>query len=264
MPNRPAEQKLMSRSTLVQRSLAVRTRARLPAGRRSAHPREGRTIVYANQAFTGSWNVPEEHYPNPKDDSALLPLVASQVADTTAAFVSQVERLYRSPEALRILFFLKDGRVISGRSVAFEEEGELQTRAWIFTDITEVRQGYCRPVDRTAQPPCLRPRLSEIRPCAERWSAPLRSDHGCRQLQGNLQRIYGHAAGDDVLRQSRRHPAHCPYGDRTILYFASGARNFYFPADSESVRTSPPSSRKSGKAFDLRVSRTSAISRTTW
>jgi GGDEF domain-containing protein len=102
--------------------------------------REGKTIVYANQAFAKIWNIPDGIIKS-KDDSALLPLVASQVVDT-AAFIGEVERLYRSPESSEDIVLLEDDRVISRRSVAFEEEGALRTRAWIFTDITEVRQGY--------------------------------------------------------------------------------------------------------------------------
>jgi diguanylate cyclase (GGDEF)-like protein len=197
MPNRPAEQKLMpnprwsSEASLFERALDC-----LPDG--VLLIREGRTIVYANQAFARIWNVPEGIIRS-KDDSALLPLVASQVADT-AAFVGEVERLYRSPESSEDIVLLKDGRVISRRSVAFEEEGELQTRAWIFTDITEVRQGYVDPLTG----------LPNRRAYARDYpkSVLAQNDGLLRSVAimdvdnfKNYNDIYGHAAGDDVLRQ---------------------------------------------------------------
>ncbi len=99
--------------------------------------REGKTIVYANSAFEKIWNVPPGIV-GTGDDSALLPWVANQVADT-AAFVGEVKRLYGSLENSEDMVALKDGRMISRRSVPFQEDNTLHTRIWIFTDVTEAR-----------------------------------------------------------------------------------------------------------------------------
>jgi GGDEF domain-containing protein len=97
--------------------------------------RDASAIVYANHAFEKIWNVPEGVITS-KDDSALLPWVAGQVSNT-AAFIGEVKRLYDSSESSEDIVPLKDGRIISRRSVPLKEEGALRTRIWIFTDITE-------------------------------------------------------------------------------------------------------------------------------
>jgi diguanylate cyclase (GGDEF)-like protein len=160
--------------------------------------REGQTIVYANQAFAKIWNVPDEIIQS-RDDAALLPLVASQVVDT-AAFVGEVERLYRSLESSEDIVRLKDGRVISRRSVPFQEEGALNTRIWIFTDITEVQQGYIDPV--TGLPN----RRAYAKDYAKSVLAP--RDGLIRSVAimdvdnfKTYNDTYGHAAGDEVLRR---------------------------------------------------------------
>jgi diguanylate cyclase (GGDEF)-like protein len=160
--------------------------------------REGKTIVYANQAFAKIWNIPDGIIKS-KDDSALLPLVASQVVDT-AAFIGEVERLYRSPESSEDIVLLKDERVISRRSVAFEEEGALHTRAWIFTDITEVRQGY---IDNVTGLPNRRAYAREYPKSVLAQNDGLLRSVAIMDVDNfkNYNDIYGHAAGDDVLRQ---------------------------------------------------------------
>lgn len=159
--------------------------------------RGGRTIVYANQAFAKIWNVPPEIIQS-KDDSALLPLVANQVVDT-AAFVGEVERLYRSSDSSEDIVSLKDGRVLSRRSVPFEEEGVLQTRLWIFTDITEVRNGYIDPL--TGVPN----RRAYAKDYPKSVLAPgdgMVRSVGLMDVDNfkTYNDTYGHGAGDEVLR----------------------------------------------------------------
>jgi diguanylate cyclase (GGDEF)-like protein len=197
MPNRPAVQKSMpNRRRSSEASLFELALDCLPDG--VLLIREGRTIVYANQAFARIWNVPDGVIRS-KDDSALLPLVASQVVDT-AAFVGEVERLYRSSESSEDIVLLKDGRVISRRSVAFEEEGALHTRAWIFTDITEVRQGY---VDTVTGLPNRRAYARDYPKSVLAQDDGLLRSVAIMDVDNfkNYNDTYGHAAGDDVLRQ---------------------------------------------------------------
>ena len=160
--------------------------------------REGKTIVYANTAFEKVWNVPPGIV-NSGDDSALLPWVANQVADT-AAFVGEVRRLYGSMENSEDTVLLKDGRVISRRSVPFQETGSAHTRIWIFTDVTEARHAY---IDTMTG-------LPNRRAYAKEFPAAVLAENDGLVRSVSIMDIdnfksyndrYGHAAGDNVLRQ---------------------------------------------------------------
>jgi PAS domain-containing protein len=96
--------------------------------------REGATIVYANRAFETMWNVPEGVIAS-GDDSVLLSSAVSQVANV-GDFLGEVKRLYRSSDSSEDIVPMKDGRILSRRSAPLEQEGVLQTRIWIFTDVT--------------------------------------------------------------------------------------------------------------------------------
>jgi diguanylate cyclase (GGDEF)-like protein len=186
--------------------------------------REGRTIVYANRAFERIWNIPEGIIQS-RNDAALLPLVANQVVDT-AAFIGEVQRLYRSPESSQDIFQLKDGRVISRRSVPLEEGGDMLTRVWIFTDITEVRQGYIDPVTGLAN------RRAYAKDYAKSVLAP---DDGLVRSVGimdidNFKRYndaYGHAAGDEALGRIGA-ILHASLNRSDDLVFRIGGEEFLF------------------------------------
>jgi diguanylate cyclase (GGDEF)-like protein len=160
--------------------------------------REGKTIVYANSAFEKIWNVPPGIV-GTGDDSALLPWVANQVADT-AAFVGEVKRLYGSLENSEDMVPLKDGRMISRRSVPFQEDSTLHTRIWIFTDVTEARHAG---IDMMTGLPNRRAYSRDFP------AAVLAEDDGLVRTVSimdidnfkSYNDRYGHAAGDEVLRQ---------------------------------------------------------------
>jgi diguanylate cyclase (GGDEF)-like protein len=160
--------------------------------------RDASTIVYANQAFEKIWNVPGGVIKS-KDDSALLPWVANQVADT-AAFVGEVKRLYRSSESSEDIVPLKDGRIISRRSVPLTEEGGLHTRIWIFTDITEARHAR---IDVITGLPNRRAYANEYPRFVHSQSDGLTRSVAIMDIDNfkSYNDTYGHAAGDEVLRR---------------------------------------------------------------
>ena len=167
--------------------------------------RDASTIVYANQAFEKIWNVPDGVITS-KDDSALLPWVASQVANT-AAFIGEVKRLYQSAESSEDIVPLKDGRIISRRSVPLKEEGALHTRIWIFTDITEARHAR---IDAITGLPNRRAYANEYPGFALSGSDGLNSfgrDYGYRQFQ-ELQRHIWARGRRRSTQADRRHSTH--------------------------------------------------------
>jgi diguanylate cyclase (GGDEF)-like protein len=159
--------------------------------------RDASTIVYANQAFEKIWNVPGGVIKS-KDDSALLPWVANQVADT-ATFVGEVKRLYRSSESSEDIVPLKDGRIISRRSVPLTEEG-VHTRIWIFTDITEARHAR---IDAITGLPNRRAYAKEYPGFVLSRSDGLTRSVAIMDIDNfkSYNDTYGHAAGDEVLRR---------------------------------------------------------------
>ena len=157
-----------------------------------------RRSSYANAAFERIWNVPKGVIVA-GDDSALLPWVASQVADTVA-FVGEVKRLYGSMESSEDIVHLRDGRTLSRRSVPFREDCEMHTRIWIFTDVTEARSAC---IDTMTGLPNRRA-YSQIFP-----QAVLAEDDGLIRTVSIMDidnfklynDTYGHSAGDEVLRR---------------------------------------------------------------
>ena len=167
--------------------------------------RDASTIVYANQAFEKIWNVPDGVITS-KDDLALLPWVANQVANT-AAFIGEVKRLYHSAESSEDIVLLKDGRIISRRSVPLKEEGALHTRIWIFTDITEARHAR---IDAITGLPNRRAYADEYPGFALSGSDGLTRSVAIMDIDNfkSYNDTYGHAAGDEVLRRIGAHSTH--------------------------------------------------------
>lgn len=160
--------------------------------------REGSTIVYANRAFEKIWNVPEGVIAS-RDDKVLLSLVANQVVNT-ADFVGEVNRLYRSLESSEDIVALKDGRILSRRSVPLKEEDKLHTRIWIFTDVTEAHHAR---IDVVTGLPNRRAYAKEYPLFVLAESDGLTRSVGVMDIDNfkSYNDIYGHAAGDQVLRQ---------------------------------------------------------------
>ncbi|NJC09623.1 sensor domain-containing diguanylate cyclase [Polymorphobacter fuscus] len=155
-----------------------------------------RRMVYANTAFTRLWQMPDDILAS-KDDARALQYVTDQLVDPEQ-FRLEVERLHATTETSEDEILFKDGRIISRRSLPFEEGVDLAARIWIFTDITEARSAS---VDHLTGLPN---RLAFSRAFPHFVTAP--ADGLTRSIAmldvDNFKRyndLYGHACGDDVL-----------------------------------------------------------------
>ena len=160
--------------------------------------REGATIVYANRAYEKMWNIPEGAIAS-GDDSVLLASAVSQVANAVD-FIDEVKRLYGSSESSEDIVPLKDGRILSRRSAPLEEEGVLQTRIWIFTDVTEARHAR---LDTLTGLPNRRAYAKEFPAFVLAESDGLTRYVAIMDIDKfkPYNDTYGHAAGDQVLRR---------------------------------------------------------------
>lgn len=155
-----------------------------------------RKIVYTNAAFKRLWKIPE-HILAMREDGHSLQFVMDQL-DDPAGFLREVERLHPTTETSEDEIVFKDGRIVSRRSLPFQEQGKFSARIWIFTDVTEAKNAS---VDHLTQLPN---RLAFSRQFPPFVTAPadglLRSvaivdvDHFKRYND-----LYGHAQGDALL-----------------------------------------------------------------
>lgn len=157
-----------------------------------------RRVVYANPAFAAHWRIPS-HLLAAGEEAPMLAFVQSQLADPVA-FVREVERINPTSETSQDEVRLADGRVLSRRSIPFEEDGRFEARLWIFTDVTDARAAR---VDTLCG-------LPNRRAYAERYPEFVQAEaDGLIRAVGimdidNFKAYndhYGHAAGDIVLRQ---------------------------------------------------------------
>lgn len=157
-----------------------------------------RRIIYSNSAFACIWNIPGGPQGS-RDDRETLQRVTDQLVDPHE-FIREVERLQHSPETSEGEINFKDGRVVSRRSVPFQEPDGSCARIWIFSDVTEARSAS---LDHLTG---LRNRLAfsrEFQPFVENpgdghvRSVALMDVDNFKKYND----IYGHAAGDEVLRQ---------------------------------------------------------------
>lgn len=157
-----------------------------------------RQVVYANPAFAVHWNIPAEMVAA-RDETRMLQFVQSQLVDP-AAFIREVERINPTSEASEDEVHLKDGRVLSRRSVPFEENGRFEARLWIFTDVTEARaariDALCGVANRRAYS-AEYPKFAEARADGLVRSIGIMDVDNFKAYNDH----YGHAAGDVVLRQ---------------------------------------------------------------
>ena len=157
-----------------------------------------RQVVYANPAFAKHWNIPADMVAA-RDEAAMLQFVQSQPVDP-AAFIREVERLNPTSEDSEDEVHLKDGRVLSRRSVPFEENGRFEARLWIFTDVTEARaarvDALCGVANRRAYS-AEYPKFAEARADGLVRSVGIMDVDNFKAYNDH----YGHAAGDVVLRQ---------------------------------------------------------------
>ena len=160
-----------------------------------------RRVVYTNRAFARHWKIPQ-HVIDGGDDSALLMFAANQI-DDQSAFKVEVERLHMTNESSEDEISLKDGRIMSRRSVPFADKGEVKGRIWIFSDVTEARNAM---VDALTGLPNRRA-YSRLFPAF----AQAADDGFLRAVAvmdvDNFKKFndyYGHTAGDVVLSQIGR------------------------------------------------------------
>lgn len=157
-----------------------------------------RRITYCNSAFARLWNLPGGACSS-RDDHETLRMVLDQLIDPDA-FRAEVDRLHGSQEPSEDEINFKDGRVFSRRSVPFREADDTNARIWIFSDVTEARSAT---LDHLTG---LRNRLAfsrEFRPFVENSGDDYVRSVAMMDVD-NFKRyndLYGHAAGDEVLRQ---------------------------------------------------------------
>jgi diguanylate cyclase (GGDEF)-like protein len=180
-------------------SLFERTLEALPDGVLLTDASRG--VIYANRAFARHWRIPQ-HVVDGGDDSALLMFAANQI-DDQCSFRVEVERLHMTGESLEDELKLKDGRIMSRRSVPFHEKGEVTGRIWIFSDVTEARNAT---IDALTGLPNRRA-YSRLFP-----AFALAADDGFLRSVAMMDvdnfkifnDSYGHAAGDVVLSEIGR------------------------------------------------------------
>jgi diguanylate cyclase (GGDEF)-like protein len=156
-----------------------------------------RNIEYANHAFRVLWRIPEALLAT-QDDALVLAFVLDQLEDPVQ-FGREVERLYGSAETSQDELSFKDGRVFSRRSVPLHDGVTNSARIWIFTDITEARSASFDALTG------LNNRRAYGRQFPNWIAAP---DDNLRAVAlmdidnfKGYNDAYGHAAGDEVLRQ---------------------------------------------------------------
>lgn len=181
-----------------------------------------RRVVYVNRAFSQLWRIPDDLILQ-KDDFVLLSYVLDQLLDPEG-FLQDVERLQLSAQNTEDEVLLKDGRILSRRSVPFSENGLLTARIWIFTDITEARNASID--DLTGIPnrhAYSREFPTYIGACGERVLSAVAILDVDNFKRYNDQ--YGHASGDDVLRKVGKAIRH-HFTRADDLFFRIGGEEF--------------------------------------
>jgi diguanylate cyclase (GGDEF)-like protein len=155
-----------------------------------------RSVLYTNKVFERLWGLTPQMLANWHH---IVDHIASQM-DDPRQFMQQVVRLYGTREDSDDELHLRDGRIISRRSVPFNCEGEGFGRIWIYTDVTEA---WNAKIDALTG---LRNRRAYTRYFPKFAEA---EDDGLVKAVGLMDvdnfkaynDTYGHAAGDAVLRR---------------------------------------------------------------
>jgi diguanylate cyclase (GGDEF)-like protein len=157
-----------------------------------------RRVIYSNAALIRHWRVPEEIAAT-RDENLMLGYACQQLIDPDA-FLAEVDRITPTDEPVEDELLLRDGRIMMRRSVPFSQNGVFAGRLWVFSDVTEARSAR---IDPLCGIPNRRAYSIDFPAFAEA------DDDGSLRSVGIVDvdnfkaynDIYGHAAGDLVLRQ---------------------------------------------------------------
>lgn len=156
-----------------------------------------RQMVYTNSRFRELWSIPVD---TELDDEgkAIMQYALPQLVDSEG-FLRIIESLHQTSQPFEDEVRLRDGRVFRRRSVAFQNADVGQSRIWIFTDVTAITYSHIDSLTGLLNRNKFERHFSSISVAASPQSivgiALFDLDHF--KLFNDT---YGHAAGDDVLR----------------------------------------------------------------
>jgi diguanylate cyclase (GGDEF)-like protein len=156
-----------------------------------------RQMVYSNIRFRELWCIPVD---TELDDEgrAIMQYALPQLVDPEG-FLRIIESLHQTAHSFEDEIPLRDGRVFRRRSVAFQDPDLGQSRIWIFTDVTAITYSHIDSLTGLLNRNKFERHFSSLSVAASPQSivgiALFDLDHF--KLFNDT---YGHAAGDDVLR----------------------------------------------------------------
>ena len=156
-----------------------------------------RQMVYSNIRFRELWCIPVD---TELDDEgrAIMQYALPQLVDPEG-FLRIIESLHQTAHSFEDEIPLRDGRVFRRRSVAFQDPELGQSRIWIFTDVTAITYSHIDSLTGLLNRNKFERHFSSLSVAASSQSivgiALFDLDHF--KLFNDT---YGHAAGDDVLR----------------------------------------------------------------
>lgn len=156
-----------------------------------------RQVVYTNIRFRELWCIPAD---TDLDDEgrAIMQYALPQLVDPEG-FLRIIESLHQTAHSFEDEIPLRDGRVFRRRSVAFQDADLGQSRIWIFTDVTAITYSHIDILTGLLNRNKFERHFSSLSVAASPQSivgiALFDLDHF--KLFNDT---YGHAAGDDVLR----------------------------------------------------------------
>jgi diguanylate cyclase (GGDEF)-like protein len=156
-----------------------------------------RQVVYTNIRFRELWCIPAD---TDLDDEgrAIMQYALPQLVDPEG-FLRIIESLHQTAHSFEDEIPLRDGRVFRRRSVAFQDADLGQSRIWIFTDVTAITYSHIDSLTGLLNRNKFERHFSSLSVAASPQSivgiALFDLDHF--KLFNDT---YGHAAGDDVLR----------------------------------------------------------------
>ncbi|GGY73391.1 hypothetical protein GCM10011613_18130 [Cellvibrio zantedeschiae] len=156
-----------------------------------------RQMIYTNTRFRELWNIPLDTHLD-DEGRAIMQYALSQLVDPDG-FLRIIESLHQTSQSLEDEIRLRDGRVFRRRSVSFQDQDLGQSRIWIFTDVTAITYSHIDTLTGLLNRNKFERHFSSLSVAASPQSvvgiALFDLDHF--KLFNDT---YGHAAGDDVLR----------------------------------------------------------------